>query len=80
MRSNQPAINALNDHHEQLQSFVNPMGANETNKQNTNLNNNWNTIKDKVKNIELCLFVTVRALSSFMRNKNPSTFLHKTLK
>ena len=52
VRSNQPAINALNDHHEQLQSFVNPMGANETNKQNTNLNNNWNTIKDKVEHIE----------------------------
>ena len=52
VRSNQPAINALNDHNEQLQSFVNPMGANETNKQNTNLNNNWNTIKDKVEHIE----------------------------
>ena len=59
VRMNQPIVNTLNDHHMQLQSFVNPMGANETNKQNTNANSSWNTIKDKVYPMTLKLFSLV---------------------
>lgn len=47
-RSKQPSVSNLNEHYEQLQTHLSPVGASETNKQNANLNNNWSTIKEKV--------------------------------
>ncbi len=51
----QPTVSAMNSHYEDLQPYVNLIGANETAKQNAALNAKWDSIKENVRLWAICI-------------------------